>query len=84
MTIRTYYNNCIENKTNFWTNSILNKIEVQVEENNKLNNHIPDSIDIYIKFIGNLSNEQKNRLLIASQKCPVKQMILTNINSYII
>ena len=84
MTIRTYYNNCILSKTNFWSSSTLNKIEVQVKENNEMNHHIPDSIDIYIKMIGDLSNEQKDRLLIASKKCPVKQMISTSINSYII
>jgi uncharacterized OsmC-like protein len=84
MTIRTFYNNCIKNNTIFWSNSILNKIEVHVKENNDLNKHIPNSIDITIKLIGNLTNEQKERLLIISNQCPIKKMIATNINSYIV
>jgi len=84
MTIRTFYNNCLKNNTIFWSNSILNKIEVHVKENNDLNKHIPNSIDIKIQLIGNLTNEQKERLLIVTNQCPIKKMIATNINSYIV
>ena len=84
MTIRTYYNNCKKSSTsNLWLSGILDDIEVRVIENNDENNHIPQSINLYIKLIGTLSIEQKGRLLTIANQCPVKQMIKANINTHI-
>ena len=84
MTMRTYYNNCKKgNASTLWSSGILNDIQVRVVEDNDANHHVPKSIDIYIKLIGTLTTEQRKRLLIIANQCPVKQMINTNINTHI-
>jgi putative redox protein len=90
MTIRTYYNNSKNINSNstitssLWSNGQLDEIEVQIKEDNDNNNHIPTSINLYIKFIGSLSIEQRNRLLTVANQCPVKQMIKTTIKTHLI
>ena len=87
MTIRTYYNNCKNGTTNIsslWSNGVLDEIEVQVKEDNTADKHVPTSINLYIKFKGILSIDQRKRLLHIANHCPVKQMISTTTTTHLI
>ena len=79
MTIRTFFENTKARKGSSWAESDLMNIAVMLDEVKGAHAHIPEGINIFIKFEGNLSPLQKERLVQAANNCPVKQMMSAGI-----
>ena len=75
MTIRTFFENTKARKGSSWAESDLMNIAVMLDEVKGAHAHIPEGINIFIKFEGNLTQSQKERLVQAANNCPVKQMM---------
>lgn len=75
MTIRNFYENTKAVRGSSWTDSELSNISVILDEVKGAHAHIPEGINLYIKFEGNLSQLQKERLVRAANNCPIKQML---------
>jgi uncharacterized OsmC-like protein len=54
----------------------LHHVQVEVQELGKGSGSVPDGLQMTLKLEGNLTSQQKERLLQVSAKCPVKQMML--------
>jgi putative redox protein len=89
MTIRVFYENSVKtakagagagaaattSSTNLgWENSTLENVNVVVEEKGD-HPHVPSALQVSIKLFGNLSEEQRARLVRAASNCPVKKII---------
>eukprot|EP00241_Pyramimonas_parkeae_P009217 CAMPEP_0114250688 /NCGR_PEP_ID=MMETSP0058-20121206/14841_1 /TAXON_ID=36894 /ORGANISM="Pyramimonas parkeae, CCMP726" /LENGTH=80 /DNA_ID=CAMNT_0001364381 /DNA_START=478 /DNA_END=720 /DNA_ORIENTATION=+ len=53
----------------------LEGVEVVVKENTKADHHLPDGLEMLLKFKGPLTSIQKERLRRAANTCPVKRML---------
>lgn len=75
MTIRTFYENTKAMKGSSWASSSLVNISVLLDEIAGNHAHVPDGVDITIELDGDLTDEQKERLMRAANNCPVKKMM---------
>lgn len=77
MTIRLYYEHSKAKASSSWSTSTLREINVKVEESGD-HPHVPSKLSIHIALVGDLTAEQKERLLAVSKNCPVKKIINNN------
>ena len=71
MTMRMYANAMIDGGK--WPDRHIKKMGVKVEEYGA-DQHLPLGIRVHVEMESNLDDEQKQRLLTAAGKCPVKRM----------
>ncbi len=77
MTIRLYYEHSKAKASSSWSTSTLKEINVKVEESGD-HPHVPSKLSIHIGLVGDLTSEQRERLLAVSKNCPVKKIINNN------
>ena len=85
MTIRTVFENSkaltkknTANYSNGWADAELSGIQVKVTEHGD-HPHVPSKLIVEISLDGKLTDQQKSRLLAASERCPVKKMMSGNL-----
>eukprot|EP00898_Chlorokybus_atmophyticus_P007659 jgi/Chlat1/7895/Chrsp66S07200 len=54
----------------------LERVAVDVKEHTKEGAHVPDSLEMTLKLYGDLTEQQRKRLLEISGNCPVKKMMM--------
>jgi putative redox protein len=79
MTIRTFFENsraqaAKAGNSSGWASATLDKVSIGLTEHGD-HPHIPSSISISIALGGNLTEEQKARLVRAAENCPVKKIM---------
>ena len=57
------------------SNFPLERVRVHAAEHTAENAHVPDGLSLELELIGELTEQQRERLLRAASKCPVKQML---------
>lgn len=67
-------------KGSSWAQSNLINISVMLDEIKGKHAHVPEGINIFVDFEGDLDESQKERLLRAANNCPVKQMMSGGLN----
>jgi putative redox protein len=75
MTIRTFYENTKATNGSSWASSNLVNISILLDEISGNHAHVPEGVDMMIELDGNLTDEQRKRLLRAADNCPVKKMM---------
>ena len=75
MTLRTYFENTKAIKGSSWANCHLTRISIIMNEIMGSHAHVPEGVNMVIELEGNLSVLHKERLLRATDNCPVKKMM---------
>ena len=76
MTIRTFFENTMTRSPSTWKGATLERIQISVEEvSSPQDEHLPLGLNVFVTLVGNLTDQQKFRLIQAANGCPVKKML---------